>query len=320
MTAVTARTPLIIDTDPGIDDAFAIALACASPEVDLLAVTTVFGNVPLANTTSNARRVLALCGRDDVPVAVGADRPLVHPHPHRARYAHGEDGLSGHADTLPEPGREVDGRGAVALLADVLAAAERPVTIAPIGPLTNIALLLASYPELRGKIDRLVVMGGGLDGGNTTASAEFNIWSDPEAARRVLVEEDVPVVLVPVDLTTRCAVSMYWLHELAASGPVGRALVGLTPDYQAYYQRVLGWDGTVLHDAVAVAEAIRPGILATTALPLEVECGFGPGRGAVLADRRAPAVRSADHRPVEVALDTDLDELRAFILQRLSSL
>lgn len=317
-------TPLIIDTDPGVDDAFALALAAASPEVDLIGVTTVFGNVPLEHTTRNALRVLALCGREDVPVAAGAERPLVHPHPHRARYAHGHDGLSGRAETLPERKRGVDGRNAITLLTELLSTAPEPVTIAPIGPLTNIALLLAAHPELRQKIARLVIMGGGVAGGNTSPSAEFNVWSDPEAARRVLVEEDVPTVLVPIDLTMRCAVDQGWLAELEASGPVGKALVGLTPDYQAYYRESLGWDGMVVHDAVALAEAVRPGILRTTRFPLDVDCSFGPGRGSVIADRRSSAVSAGSGvdqgKAVDFALDTDLDGLRAFMLERLKGL
>ncbi|KMS79586.1 nucleoside hydrolase, partial [Streptomyces regensis] len=115
-------TKLIIDTDPGVDDAFAIALAALSDEVDLLGVTSVYGNVPLAATTINARRVLALCGRDDVPVAAGAQRPLVHRHPNEARYVHGADGLSGRSHALPEPSRPLDERDAVTLMADLLAA------------------------------------------------------------------------------------------------------------------------------------------------------------------------------------------------------
>lgn len=310
-------TPLIIDTDPGIDDAFAIALAAASPEVDLLAVTTVFGNVSLAATTENALRLLELCGRQDVPVAAGADRPLVHPQPYSAWHVHGDDGLSGQAGTLPVPTRGIDERGAVRLMADLLLAATEPVTIAPIGPLTNIALLLAVHPELKPKIGRIVLMGGGLNGGNTTSAAEFNIWSDPEAARRVLAEEDVPTVMVPVDLTRRCAVDTAWLDKLDTSGPVAKALNVLTPSYRANYRKSLGWDGMVLHDAVALAEAVKPGILKTTAYPIDVECSFGPSRGATVADRRL--TKDPEARHVEVALDTDLDELRAFILDRITA-
>jgi pyrimidine-specific ribonucleoside hydrolase len=315
-------TSLIIDTDPGVDDAFAIALACASPEVDLLAVTTVFGNAGLDTTTRNALRVLTLCGREDVPVARGADRPLIYPQPHEAETVHGTDGLSGRGHTLPGSDRNPVELDAVALMADLLRAATEPVTIVPIGPLTNIAALLAAYPSLRGKIERLVIMGGALAGGNTTAVAEFNIWSDPEAARRVLVEERLPTVLVPVDLTFGCRVGRSWLNRLESAGPLGATLVGLTADYTAHYTKFFGEECTVLHDAVAVAEAIRPGLLRTTSYPVEVDCAFGPSRGALVADRRAPEIiatfGSALARSVEVATDTDVAELHDLLLTRLA--
>lgn len=307
-------TPLIIDTDPGVDDAFALALAACSPEVDLIGVTTVFGNVSLAQTTRNALRVLALLGRQDVPVAAGADRPLVHSR-HRDSTAHGSDGLSGYADELPVATREADGRDAITLFKDLLTAARTPVTIAAIGPLTNIAVLLAAHPGLKDKIGRLVVMGGGVHAANSTAGSEFNIWSDPEAARRVLVEEDLPTVLVPIDLTLRCAVDGPWLDALEASGPRGRTLVALTPDYRAHYSRRLGFDGMAMHDAIAVAEAVQPGVLATTRYPLEVDCTFGPGRGTTIVDQRG---FYADGKAVDIAVDTDLDALLPFILTRLA--
>jgi len=312
-------TKLIIDTDPGVDDAFAIALAALSEDVELLGVTTVFGNVPLPATTRNALRVLALCGRADVPVAAGADRPLVHPPRRRASHVHGADGLSGRSSRLPEPPRGPDPAGAVSLLVSLLEAADEPVTIAPIGPLTNIALLLAAHPRIRDRIARIVIMGGGLGHGNSTPVAEFNIWSDPEAARRVLVEEEVPTVLVPLDLTLRCAVDAAWLAKLAAAGPVGASLDALTPDYRASYRKVLGFEGIALHDAVAVAEAIRPGILRTESFPIEIDCTLGPGRGATLVDRRATGQRAeGEVARVDIAVDTDLDGLRDFVLHRLS--
>ncbi|TQM83161.1 pyrimidine-specific ribonucleoside hydrolase [Saccharothrix saharensis] len=309
-------TPLIIDTDPGVDDAFALALAAASPEVELIGVTTVFGNVSLENTTRNALRLLALLDRDDVPVGVGASRPLVHPHPHLSS-AHGSDGLSGFAHTLPEPTRDVDGRDAVTLMRDLLERADRPVTIVPIGPLTNVALLLAAHPGLKPKIGRLVVMGGGVNGGNVTATAEFNVWSDPEAARRVLVEEDVPTTLVPMDLTRRCAVSAEWLDALARTSGAAATLTGLTPDYLATYRRFLGWDGMAVHDAVAVAEAVRPGILAATPFPVDVDCSSGPNRGALVVDQRLEVDAP---KTLDIAVDADLDGLRAFLFERLAGL
>lgn len=312
---------LIIDTDPGVDDAFAIALAALCRDTELLAVTSVYGNVPLPATTGNAGRLLALCDRGDVPLAVGAARPLVYPHPHRGRYAHGADGLSGYAGTLPDPVRDPVDRTAVELMAELLRVAAEPVTIAAIGPLTNVALLLACYPALRERIDRLVVMGGAVTGGNVTPCAEFNVWSDPEAARRVLVEDEVPVTLVPLDLTYRCAVDAEWLRALVDSGRIGAALHGLTPEYLDYYRAALGFEGLVLHDAVAVAEALRPGLLRTEELPVEVECALGPSRGATVLDRRRPEVREALDSPprmIDVAVDTDLDGLRKFVLAGLS--
>lgn len=309
-------TPLIIDTDPGVDDAFALALAAASPEVELIGVTTVFGNVSLENTTRNALRLLALLSRDDVPVGVGAARPLVHPHPHLSS-AHGSDGLSGYADTLPEPSRGPDGRDAVTLMRDLLERADRPVTIVPIGPLTNVALLLAAHPGLKPKIGRLVVMGGGVNGGNVTAAAEFNVWSDPEAARRVLVEEDVPTTLVPMDLTRRCAVSAEWLDALAKTSGVASTLVGLTPDYLATYRRFLGWDGMAVHDAVAVAEAVSPGLLTATPFPVDVDCSYGPNRGALVVDQRLEVDAP---KTLDIALDADLDGLRGYLFERLAKL
>lgn len=307
--------PLVIDTDPGVDDAVALLVALGSPEADLLAVTTVYGNVDLATTTTNAHRLLAMAGRADIPVGVGADRPLVHPQPYRAAEWHGEDGLGGFAHTLPSPAAASDPRGAVGLMADVLRSSPEPVTIAAIGPLTNVALLLAVHPELADRIARVVIMGGSFVGGNTTAAAEFNIWSDPEAARRVLVEERVPTTLVPLDLTGNSWVDRTWLGALAAGGGAGATLARIIEHYRAKYTSFYGRDGVVLHDALAVLEAIAPGSLATTPLAVEVSCDLGPARGATLTNRYAAAAE----RMVDVALDADLDAVRADVLRRLTT-
>jgi pyrimidine-specific ribonucleoside hydrolase len=306
---------LLIDTDPGVDDAFALALAARAPEVDLAAVTTVFGNVGLPATTANALGLLAACERPDVPVAAGAARALVFPTVREAGHVHGEDGLSGQSARLPRHPGLTPG-GAVPLLARVLAESPEPVTIAPIGPLTNIALLLAAHPDLKPKIARLVVMGGGLTGGNSTPAAEFNLWADPEAAYRVLVEEDVPTLLVPIDLTYRCAVDGPWLSALRDSGPLGDLLESFTPSYRAHYTSLLGRDCTILHDAVAVAEAVLPGTLRTERLPITVQT-TGPARGAVIGDRRLGVPLTPGYREIDVAVDADLDALRALILDRL---
>ncbi|ONI78928.1 nucleoside hydrolase [Actinosynnema sp. ALI-1.44] len=307
---------LIIDTDPGVDDAFAIALAARHPDVDLLAVTTVAGNIGIEHTTRNALNLLALCGRADVPVAAGAHRPFSRAV--RGDDAHGNDGLGGHAHNFGTSSASLDQRDAVTLLVDVLTAAEAPVTIVPIGPLTNIALLLAAHPGIKSKIERLVIMGGGISGGNITPSAEFNFWVDPEAARRVLVEEDVPVTLVPLDITMKVAVGDEWLSKLADANAVGRELTAMTPGYRAFYQEYTGTDDLIIHDAIAVAEAIRPGILHTTPMLLDVDCTDGPGSGATIADVRNKVDQPLG-RVVDVALDADVDGLRTYILDELSS-
>ncbi|MBP2476885.1 pyrimidine-specific ribonucleoside hydrolase [Crossiella equi] len=312
---MSGPTPLILDTDPGIDDAFAFLFAARSPELSLRAVTTVFGNVGPELTSQNALRLLTMLDRTDVPVGVGAARPLVHAVPHRAEQWHGTDGLGGQSVLLPEASTRVDGRGAVALMADVLRAAETPVTIVAIGPLTNVALLLAAHPELHGRIGRVSVMGGGFSGGNTTASAEFNIWSDPEAAHRVLSGGEVPVSLVPIDLSLRCAVDGAWLAELAEAGGPARTLAAVAQHYRRTYLEYYGIDQVALHDVLAVLEAARPGMLVRTPLPVEVDCGHGPGRGATFANR----LPGATGRPVDVLLDADVEEVSRFVLARLTA-
>lgn len=305
--------PLIIDTDPGVDDAVAIVLALGAPEAAVQAVTTVYGNVGLETTTANAGRLLALVGRDDVPLAAGAARPLVHPQPERAVSWHHADGLGGRAASFPAA-RTAGSGGAVALMAEALAAATEPVTICAIGPLTNVALLLAVHPELSERIGRIVAMGGSLGAGNTTGAAEFNVSSDPEAAHRVLTQPEVPVTLVPLDITMRCLADGQWLAALADGGPVGAALASTLEHYRAAYRAGYGVDGVALHDALAMLEALVPGSLRTTPLPMRVACDLGPARGATVPDRRP----DAEGPPVAVALDADVDEVLAQILARLT--
>lgn len=302
--------PLIVDTDPGVDDAVALMLAVASPEVDLRAVTTVFGNVPLPATTRNAGRVLALAGRPDVLVAAGAARPLVHAQTERAEHWHGGDGLGGRAEHLPAPGTDPDPRGAVEVMAAVLRDAAEPVTIAPIGPLTNVALLLAVHPELAGRIGRIVWMGGSLGAGNTTGAAEFNAHCDPEAAHRVLTQAEVPVTMVPLDLTLRCPAGPRWLAALDAGGPRGHELAQVIAHYRAAYRARYGVDAVALHDAVAVLEAILPGTVRCTPLPVHVACDLGPARGATVP------VPGTDGPSVQVARDADVDAVLDEVLQR----
>lgn len=309
------RIPLIIDTDPGVDDAVALVLAAQSPEADIRAVTVPFGNVELEKTFLNARLVLALAGRDDIPVAAGAARSLVHLQDEWAPEWHGADGLGLRSAEFPAP-VAADARSAVELMADVLETAVEPVTIASIGPLTNVALLLAVHPELVPRIGRIVSMAGSLGAGNTRGGAEFNVAADPEAAHRVLTQFDVPVTLVPLDITMRCLAGAAWLDALAAAGPRCATLSLVLELYRVAFQERYGVDAVALHDAVAVLEAIRPGTLRTTPMPLRVACDLGPARGMTIPDRRPGATGA----PVHVALDADTDAVLVEILDRVRGL
>ncbi len=312
---VAPRIPLVIDTDPGIDDALAILLALASPEVDLKLVTTVHGNVDLALTTENALRVLHLAGRSDVPVAAGARASLIHPQPRRAGHVHGAEGLGG-VQLPPSPAR-LDPRPAVVALAELLMSSPEPVTVAPIGPLTNIALLLAVYPEAAARIDRLVVMGGSaMRGGNVTAAAEFNIWSDPEAAAAVF-GSTIPTVMVGLDVTLPTVLSEQGIDRFAAAGPIGSTAAAILQQYLDHARDTYGVPGVVVHDALALTEAIAPGSLDTVRRDVVVDTTLGAGRGQTLVDRRA--VSSAP-TAVDVAEGLDSDAALEFLVSRLARL
>ena len=312
---MTDRIPLVIDTDPGIDDALAILLALASPEVDLRLVTTVHGNVELGQVTENALRVLHLAGRSDVPVAVGARASLVHPQPERAGSVHGAAGL-GDVELPPSPAA-VDPRPAVVALADLLLSSPRPVTVAAIGPLTNIALLLAVYPAAAERIGRLVVMGGSAArGGNVTAAAEFNVWSDPEAAQAVFASA-VPTVMVGLDVTLPTVLTEDGIARFAAAGPIGRTAAAILQQYVDHARDVRGLPGVVVHDALALTEAIVPGTLRTARRDVVVDTTLGAGRGQTLVDRRGI---SAAVTAVEVAEGVDSDAAAEFLVARLARL
>ncbi|MEV1294714.1 nucleoside hydrolase [Pseudonocardia sp. NPDC049635] len=301
--------PLIIDTDPGVDDAVAIVLALRSPEVDVRAVVASYGNVGLDRTLPNAGGLLTLAGRPDVPLGIGADRPLVHRMEQRAVHVHGVDGLGGRAPALPEPVAPVPGSG-VALMARILQESTEPVTIAAIGPLTDTALLLATHPDLVERIERIVVMGGALGGGNITGAAEFNVHADPEAAHRVLTDDRVPVALVPLETTLACAAAPAWVAALASADPACAELAAMLG---GYLDRT-GRDAVALHDAIALLDCVVPGSLAATPTGIAVDTGFGPARGAtvpVVAPTPTTMVDVLSAPDVPAVLDAVLDRLRS---------
>jgi purine nucleosidase len=241
-------TRVILDCDPGHDDAVAILLALANPAIDLVALTTVAGNQTLARTTENARRVLALARRDDVPVAAGADRPLVRELV-VAHDIHGASGLDG--AELPEPVVPVDPRGAVRLILDELT----PDTVlVATGPLTNVAAALASGARPR----EIVWMGGAIALGNVTPAAEFNAFVDPEAAAAV-VASGIPLTIVPLDLTHQICATPGVQQRIAALGtPLATAVLGLLRFFESTYRDVFGMPHPPVHDPATIAWLIDP--------------------------------------------------------------
>jgi pyrimidine-specific ribonucleoside hydrolase len=310
--------PILLDCDPGIDDMIAILVACASPEIELLGVTTVGGNVGLAATTRNARAVLKLAGRPDIQVAAGAPRSFMRAAA-GAGDVHGADGLGG--VQLAEPQAPLDPRHAVEFLAAAIAGAAEPVTLVAVGPLTNVALLYALHPDIAATLDRLVIMGGSIGAGNTTPAAEFNIWFDPEAAYRVLTDPGlpsaVPTTLVGLDVTYRTALERGDLVALRAAGRIGGLAAEALEHYQHGYEQLLGRPIVPVHDAVAVAAALRPELIVTRPASVVVDTTDGPSRGNTVVDLHG----SLDAAPtVDVAVDADAAAVVAFIVDRVSRL
>ena len=248
---------IILDCDPGQDDAIAILLALASPEeLEVLAITTVAGNVPLARTTRNARQIVELAGRGDVPVHAGCARPILRPLV-TAEYVHGETGLNG--AVLPEPmvpltpGHAVD-----VIVAQVMDRPPGTVTLCPTGPLTNVALAIIKEPAIVSRLKEIVLMGGAMELGNVTAAAEFNIYVDPHAAR-VVFESGASIVMMGLDVTHKALVTDERLARIAAIGtPVAKACAGLLDFFNRYDKERYHIPGAPLHDPCVVAYLLRP--------------------------------------------------------------
>jgi len=295
--------PIVLDCDPGHDDAIALLLALASPEVELLGVTTTYGNQTLEKTTANALRVLELAGRTDVPVAAGADRPLVRELA-VAAHVHGDSGLDG--PVLPAPTTRPIEDDAVTFTAGVVAEAAIPVTLVPVGPLTNVARVI----ERTGGegIEGIVLMGGAIAEGNVTPAAEFNAWADPEAAQAVFAS-GLPVTMIGLDVTHRAVTTPEIQGRLRSTGAIGTFVADLVDFFTVYHRETYGWDGAPIHDAVAVASLIDPSLVTTTRCNVEVELESELCRGRTVVDRW----RRTD-RPPNAHVGVDLDTARFFSL------
>ncbi|HSO46940.1 MAG TPA: nucleoside hydrolase [Rhizobiaceae bacterium] len=248
---------IIIDTDPGQDDAVAILLALASPELEVVGITAVAGNVPLPLTQLNVRKVCELAGRPDIRVFAGADRPLMRKLV-TAEYVHGKTGLDG--PDLPEPVMPLQQQHAVDFIIEtVMASLEGEITLCPLGPLTNIAMALIREPKIAPRLREIVLMGGGFfEGGNTTPAAEFNIYVDPHAAD-IVFRSGVPLVMMPLDVTHKALTTRARVDRFRAMNTrVGEATAALLDFFERFDEQKYGTDGGPLHDPCVIAWLLKP--------------------------------------------------------------
>jgi purine nucleosidase len=302
--SLSAPRPVIIDCDPGIDDAIALMLAFASPqELELLAVTVVAGNVPLHFTEPNARRIRALCRASTIPVLPGCPRPLLRGLVTVADI-HGETGLAG--CDLPDAPGTADPRHAVDFLRDTVAGRPGAVTIVAVGPLTNLAVALTQRPELAREVREIIIMGGSAGRGNITPHAEFNFYVDPHAAH-IVFESGAPITMYGLDITRQVRAEAAWVAKLEALGtPVARAATGMLAHY--------GSVGGSLHDVLAVGHLLRPDLFTVEPcrVAIEIDDAVTIGKSHV-----ARGVAEADAN-AQVGFTADAPAFLSFLLERLA--
>lgn len=313
---MTQPQSLIIDTDPGQDDAVAILLALASPEINLLGITTVAGNVPLALTQENARKICDLAGRTDMQVFAGLDRPLVRPLV-TAEHVHGRTGLDG--PVLPDPETPLQEQHAVDYIIDTLRREPAgSVTLAPIGPLSNIAMAMQRAPDIIPRIRQIILMGGAyFEVGNITPAAEFNIYVDPHAAQ-VVFASGVPVIMMPLDVTHKALTRADRVAALRAIGNrTGVAVAEMLEFFERFDEAKYGSDGGPLHDPCTVAWMIAPDIFNGRPCNVEIETASPLTMGMTVVDWWQ--VSSRPHNALVIG-DLDADRFFALITERLATL
>lgn len=305
--------PIILDCDPGHDDAIALVLALASPELEVKAVTSSAGNQTPDKTLRNVLRMLTLLKRSDIPVAGGAVKPLM-----RdliiADNVHGETGLDGPA--LPEPGFAPQNCTAVELMANVLRESPEPVTLVATGPQTNVALLLNSHPELHAKIARIVIMGGAMGLGNWTPAAEFNIYVDPEAAE-IVFQSGIPVVMAGLDVTHRAQIMADDIERFRAiNSPVARTVAELLDFFMEYHKtEKWGFQGAPLHDPCTIAWLLKPEIFTTARRWVGVETQGKYTQGMTVVDYY---MLSGNEPNTDIMLDIDRQAFVDLLAERLA--
>lgn len=275
--------PIIIDTDPGQDDAVAILAALASPELDVVAITAVAGNVPLRLTECNARALVELADRADVPVYAGCERPMVNTLT-TAEEVHGESGIDG-ADIAPPTVLLAPGHAVDRIVELALAAGSEGITLCPIGPLTNVAMAMVKEPSIVPQIREIVLMGGGFfEGGNVTPAAEFNMYVDPHAAH-VVFTSGAPIVMMPLDVTHKALTSTARVARFRSMDTAaGTAVAGMLDFFDRYDSEKYSIDGAPLHDPCVIAYLLDPDLFDGRHVAVEIETAPGPTHGMTIVD------------------------------------
>ncbi|HTV67910.1 MAG TPA: nucleoside hydrolase [Rhizobiaceae bacterium] len=308
-----AKHRIIIDTDPGQDDAVAILLALGSPEIEVLGITAVAGNVPLKLTEKNARKICELAGRPDIKVFAGAIRPLARQLV-TAEEVHGKTGLDG--PKLPEPKMKLQEQHAVDFIVEMLMREKSgTITLCPLGPLTNIALALNREPRIAARIKQIVLMGGGFfEGGNVTPSAEFNIYVDPHAAD-VVFRAGIPTVVMPLDVTHKALTTKKRVAAFRAMGSkVGKATAQMLDFFERFDESKYGTDGGPLHDPCVIAYLLKPKLFAGREVNVTVETASELTMGMTVIDWWGVTKRPKN---ATVMRDIDADGFFELLVERL---
>lgn len=300
--------PIILDMDPGIDDAAALSVALNHPEIDIKLLTSVMGNVGVDKTTLNELKLVEFFDRQDVIVAKGAEKPLKKTY-EDASYVHGASGMPGY--DFPEVTKELDPRDAVTAMVDTLNAAEEPMIIVATGAYTNIANLVTKHPEVKSKIKKFVLMGGSISGGNVSSVAEFNVYSDPDAAKQVF-ESGVEIVMIGLDVTLKALLTNESMAKLPTLGRAGEMLSSLTSEYSDQTPA-----GKPMHDVNTIFYLIHPEAIKTEYYQVDV-ITEGPAIGATVADTQDRW--SNGRKNVHVGVDIDADLFNSWYLEQVKNM
>lgn len=292
---------IIIDCDPGIDDAVALVYAFANEhKLNILGITTVSGNQSIDKVTNNALKLVSFL-KKDIKVAKGADTPLLR-EKREASYVHGATGMGNYE--LPAPTNQIVSENAVEFLKNILLSSEEKITLVPIGPLTNIALLFKVFPEVKDKVDEIVLMGGAIHGGNVTPTAEFNIWADPEAAK-IVFDSKVKIVMAGLDVTHHTGLYREDVKELLASKGKVSHMCGEILDFYFKGDHVKKGSFTPIHDVCCIMYLLYPEIYSYRHMPVELDCSYSLNRGMTVGDNREWIEYDETYPKILMGIDTN---------------